>query len=152
MPRLTSKSDPRRLLPSPRLVSRNVHEPAATKGHNLPELTNLLQVWGQFLDHDITGTPAFKGGHTSSFSVSSICLLICLCVYFPSIIIIMIISFFFFFLLSFFCFFFILAIFFACLILSLFYFPFCPRYRIDQRMDHKGRFVCLFYFFAFDFM
>ncbi|KAK7108957.1 chorion peroxidase-like [Littorina saxatilis] len=61
VPRLTSRSDPRRLLPSPRLVSRNIHEPSDIKGHNLPELTNLLQVWGQFLDHDLTGTPAHKG-------------------------------------------------------------------------------------------
>ncbi|KAK7508747.1 hypothetical protein BaRGS_00000313 [Batillaria attramentaria] len=61
VPRLTSKSDPRRLLPSARMVSRNVHEPSAIKGHNLPELTNLVQVWGQFFAHDISGTPAHKG-------------------------------------------------------------------------------------------
>ena len=61
VPRLTSTSNPRLLLPSPRLVSRNVHEPAAIKGHNVPDLSNMVQVWGQFLDHDITGTPAHKG-------------------------------------------------------------------------------------------
>jgi hypothetical protein len=58
---MTSASNPRRLLPSPRLVSRNIHEPSAIRGHNIPELTNLLQIWGQFLDHDLTGTPAHKG-------------------------------------------------------------------------------------------
>ncbi|XP_025095126.1 peroxidase-like protein 3 [Pomacea canaliculata] len=57
---MTSKSDPRRLLPSPRLVSRTVHEPTLTSGHNLPELTNILQVWGQFVDHDLTATPALR--------------------------------------------------------------------------------------------
>lgn len=61
VPRMTSKSDPRRLLPSPRLVSRTVHEPTLTSGHNLPELTNILQVWGQFVDHDLTATPALRG-------------------------------------------------------------------------------------------
>ncbi|PVD31012.1 hypothetical protein C0Q70_10288 [Pomacea canaliculata] len=60
VPRMTSKSDPRRLLPSPRLVSRTVHEPTLTSGHNLPELTNILQVWGQFVDHDLTATPALR--------------------------------------------------------------------------------------------
>ena len=63
VPRIASASDKRRLLPSPRLVSRLVHEPDRS-GQEVPELTNMIQQWGQFLDHDITGTPAHKGeGH-----------------------------------------------------------------------------------------
>ncbi|RUS84196.1 hypothetical protein EGW08_008036 [Elysia chlorotica] len=60
VPRIASVTDKRRLLPSPRLVSRLVHEPDRD-GQEVPELTNMIQQWGQFLDHDITGTPAHKG-------------------------------------------------------------------------------------------
>ena len=60
-PRLVSVLDPRRLLPSPRLVSRLVLEPSRDDDV-IYELSNLVQQWGQFLDHDITGTPANKGG------------------------------------------------------------------------------------------
>ncbi|GFR92450.1 chorion peroxidase [Elysia marginata] len=60
VPRIASATNKRRLLPSPRLVSRLVHEPDRS-GQEVPELTNMIQQWGQFLDHDITGTPAHKG-------------------------------------------------------------------------------------------
>ncbi|XP_076438142.1 uncharacterized protein LOC143277239 [Babylonia areolata] len=60
VPRLASTANPRHLLPCARLVSRIVLEPVATEGHHAPGLTNLVQVWGQFLAHDITGTPAHK--------------------------------------------------------------------------------------------
>ncbi|GFO37825.1 chorion peroxidase [Plakobranchus ocellatus] len=60
IPRIASVTDRSKLLPSPRLVSRLVHEPDRD-GQEVPELTNMIQQWGQFLDHDITGTPAHKG-------------------------------------------------------------------------------------------
>ena len=64
---LTSTETP---LPSARTVSTTVHTPLNKTD---PSFTVMLMQWGQFLDHDISGTPV---GQSLSQSVSlSVCVL-----------------------------------------------------------------------------
>ena len=43
-------------LPSPRLISTNV----STAESRLADVSNMVMAWGQFIDHDFTGTPVIK--------------------------------------------------------------------------------------------
>lgn len=49
------------LLPTPRYVSRQMLLPDDGDDKHLPDISNLFMQWGQFTDHDMTGTPVSKG-------------------------------------------------------------------------------------------
>ncbi|XP_071091101.1 peroxidase-like [Haliotis cracherodii] len=48
------------LLPTPRYVSRQMLLPDDGDDKHLPDISNLFMQWGQFTDHDMTGTPVSK--------------------------------------------------------------------------------------------
>lgn len=54
LPRTTdSRGNP---LPDPRFISTNV----APTDNQVADVSNMVMAWGQFIDHDFTGTPVIK--------------------------------------------------------------------------------------------
>ena len=57
-------------LPSPRLISSSV----STAESHLADVSNMVMAWGQFIDHDFTGTPVIKSKEpvmTGPFSLNT---------------------------------------------------------------------------------
>ncbi|XP_071090170.1 salivary peroxidase/catechol oxidase-like [Haliotis cracherodii] len=59
-----------RPLPSPRIVSTFIHK-SDSETTRLVSLSNMFQVWGQFLDHDLTFTPMQKDADGRAFRCCS---------------------------------------------------------------------------------
>ena len=58
LPRTTdSRGNP---LPEPRFISTNV----APTDNQVANVSNMVMAWGQFIDHDFTGTPVIKSKET----------------------------------------------------------------------------------------